>query len=226
MKPTPFALLDPMVKAANTQPYPSATLYEPGSGGVPAGSPGSPGNIQHPGVVDNFLGDMAMSAMPFGVGSVYQYNKALGDIRNGRWGSALGNAAWGTLSLIPGVGSLRGLFSGLRGAAKGVGVLGKAKAGYQGTKAGLSEGGKKMWNMLPGKSAPPGARWSTIPGAAAKAKAIGTKVGVPWLAGSVAENTLDKAPSVADPNALPEPPAPYDPYAESAKYIDSLGLPK
>lgn len=223
MKPTPFALLDPMVKAANESSFPLAKLHEPGQGGPPAGTPGSPGNIQHPGVIDNWVGDTAMEMAPFGIGSAYMYNKAIGDVRNGRWGSALGNAVWGTLGLIPGVGALKGLF---RGAVKGVGAIGKAKAAYQGARAGGTAGVKKVWNMMPGKSAPPGAKWSTLAGAGAKTKALATKVGVPMAATMGTASMLDKAPSVADPNALPEPPEPYDPYAASAKYIDSLNLPR
>lgn len=201
---TPFALLDPMVKAAYAQPFPFAQTYQPGRVPQPIapapqpGTPGSPGNIQHPGVIDNWAGDLAMSMAPFGVGSAYLYNKAIGDVRNGRWGTALGNVAWGTLGLIPGVGALKGMF---QGAAKGVGALGKAKAGLQGAWSGSTAGGKRMWDILPGKSAPPGAKWSTLAGAGAKMKTIGTKVGIPAAAGMGASALLDKAPSVADPAA-------------------------
>jgi hypothetical protein len=224
MTPTPFALLDPMVKAANTEPFPFAPMYQPGRAPQPVapppapGSPGSPGNIKHPGVIDNWVGDLAASSIPFGVGSAYMYNKAIGDVRNGRWGSALGNVAWGTLGLIPGVGALRGLF---RGAAKGVGALGKAKAGVQGAWRGSVDGGKKMWDMLPGKSALPGAGWK------ANLTAAVPKVGIPAVAGIGASALLDRAPSAADPNApAAAAQTSSDPYEQAAQHIDSLGLSK
>jgi hypothetical protein len=122
---TPFARLGVLTKTANTEPFPFAPQYLPGR--VPLPTPGAPGVIKHPGVIDNMWGDIAVSSIPF-VGSAYMANKAVGDFRNGNWGSGLGNMLFAGASLIPGVGAVRGGLSALRAGAKGISAFNKTRA--------------------------------------------------------------------------------------------------
>jgi hypothetical protein len=109
------------------------------------------------GVVDNTLGDLAMSAIPF-VGSAYLGNKAVQDFRRGNVWSGIGNTALAGLTLIPGVGLAKGL---VHGAAKG--VMGAVKGGAKGIfttgplsgKTALAAGlGAEGLAQVPSKSTP------------------------------------------------------------------------
>jgi hypothetical protein len=109
------------------------------------------------GVVDNTVGDIALSSIPF-VGSAYLGNKAVQDFRRGNVWAGIGNGVMAGLSLIPGVGLAKGVASaagkGVMGAIRG-GARGAMTTGGLGVKTTLGAGiGAGGLSMVPDKSAP------------------------------------------------------------------------
>ena len=196
---TPFALLDPMVKAASPEPFPFAPMYQPGR--VPqAVAPvhGAPGKGWTWGDTGELALDIAAGSNPF-TGVPYYGYKAIKDFSDGNFWSGVSNLGWGALSFLPGVTST----------AKGV-VGGASRLASKVTPGVIK-------SLQTGKAV-------ERAGATGKIFAPGAAAGFGGMAGSYLKGEGAQPAPTGVANAAAQTSS--DPYEQAAKHIDSFGLPK
>ncbi len=187
-----------MVKAANTEPFPFAPMYQPGRAPQPV-APGAPSKGWTWGDTGELALDIAAGSNPV-TGVPYYGYKAVKDFSNGNFWSGVSNLGWGALSFLPGVASTaKGFFGGAsRLAANATPRVIKAmQTGKAVERAGV--GGKLL--------------------------AGGMTAGFGGMAGGYLTGEGEKPAPTGAPAATAAQTS-SDPYEQAAQHIDSLGLPK